>query len=91
MSRFLSDTKTNARIAVYDARLKMVEEAEAKGYDTSIWEVKTWKAKLKSLRGEDPKQEDSKVASPMDMIVEVAQSLAQAMGANSSGNEGETE
>lgn len=53
----VEEVKRDATIAVLESRILMATEAIAKGFDSSIWTVNTWKAKLAKLKGENPETE----------------------------------
>lgn len=71
LDEFLSNTKRDATIAIFEAKTKMADEAIAAGIDASIWDLQTWRDRLASLKGEDLESEQDVAYGKAIVIAEV--------------------
>lgn len=69
---FLAITKQDVIEVVLKTKLKMAEEAAAKGYDVSMWKVDEWRARVQNFSNETPTDD----ATNMDHVAEVAKEAA---------------
>lgn len=72
MDELVEKAKRNAGAVILEARIKMAEEVGEKGFDTSLWDVESWrKAKAKfSIEGSDEKMKEGVERVEEDMVLE---------------------